>query len=83
MVASQGGSQETHNDMYCSAVPSPYGVGEFYHHDSHYYMPPPGAPEMCPQHHPQMCTVHGDYGKIIFARPEKSVISTTFKGEPV
>lgn len=77
MVASQSNSEPAHNnDMYCSAIPNPYGEyypttgqtdtnGHYYHVHHH---PPPH--EMCPQHHQhtqhhqQMCTLHGDYGKL-------------------
>lgn len=57
MVASQSVVQEPQNDMYCSAVHSPYG--EYYPESNPYYVH--GAPpEMCPTH---ICTVHSDYGE--------------------
>lgn len=65
MVASQSSGEPAHNDMYCSAVPTPYG--EYYpttENGGHYYIHQHHHPqELCPQHHSQqICAVHGDYG---------------------
>lgn len=56
MVAGQSMLPEAQN-MYCSAVQSPYG-SEFYPDNSYYV---PGAPPDISH----VCTLHGDYGETL------------------
>lgn len=56
MVASQSVVQDPQNDMYCSAVPTPYGE---YYPDHNYYMQS-APPELC---HAHMCTMQSDFGE--------------------
>lgn len=59
MVASQSVVQDPQNDMYCSAVPTPYGE---YYPDHNYYMQS-APPELC---HAHMCTMQSDFGEHYF-----------------